>query len=253
MSTSSSDSEKSKTSEQEFYDDIGTSTRYARGWWQTIQQLRMDKKEAEQKLAESEKKLAAGKCDRCQSPSCVRNRPEKKQAAAEEKTLDEVYSQRTDYFLLAMALAQRAGWRASWREKEGEWVVLVIKTPEGEVSIHAKTNEVPKEVFEWGPASPWDNSTALEHKLRIRLVMKRSRNELMEEAYTMPKKPCMKLDDFPRGTRSPSMDEFNQLKARLDLLEGRSVGSFGGGAADIQQFLDYNKRCDRCFNTSGQK
>jgi hypothetical protein len=162
MSTSEKATDPADSEEaNNFYYDINCSNRYARYWWRKFVQMEAERDAAERYAAE--KKLAE---------------IEKKPAA--EKTLDEVYSQRTQYFLLAMALARKVGWRASWREKTDEWVVLVIETPVGEVSIHAKTSEVPEVEYEWPRAPAWDKSDAAVHVKRIAEVNKMLRPAALE-------------------------------------------------------------------------
>lgn len=86
-----------------------------------------------------------------------------------EKDLDEVYSQRTDLFLLAMALAKKQGYRTGVRENDGTWVVLSITLGEGQqISIHAKVTEVPDFILNGPEADPWDGSNDIDKHNRIR-------------------------------------------------------------------------------------
>lgn len=86
-----------------------------------------------------------------------------------EKDLDQVYSQRTDLFLLSMALAKERGWLVGARENDGQWVVLYIKMPTGEISIHAKVSEIDADILHKLPQElEWDGTNdEVKHK-RIR-------------------------------------------------------------------------------------
>lgn len=69
---------------------------------------------------------------------------------ASDKTLDEVYHERTDLFLLCMKLARQLEMRTGIRgSAEDAFVVLWIELSpsRNEISIHAKTNEVPESVL----------------------------------------------------------------------------------------------------------
>ena len=62
---------------------------------------------------------------------------------AEEKTLNEVYSQRADIFMLAMAFARQLGYEVGTRGDDDEWPVHVIVLPAGigEVALHVSAKD----------------------------------------------------------------------------------------------------------------
>lgn len=84
-----------------------------------------------------------------------------------DKTLDEVYEQRTDLFLLSMKMAQELNLKTGIRENDGEWVVLSIELPTGQISIHAQVKDVPSFILNGSKANDYDGHTNEEKKSRI--------------------------------------------------------------------------------------
>jgi hypothetical protein len=89
-----------------------------------------------------------------------------------DKTLDEVYEQRTDLFLLAMRMAQKLDYETGIRDNDGEWVVLSIELPTGQISIHAQVKDIPLEILNGSKAKEYDGHTDKEKKLRILSYLK---------------------------------------------------------------------------------
>ncbi len=86
----------------------------------------------------------------------------------EEKTLDAVYRQRGEAWMLAMAFAKLAGFEVGVREL-GEWPVHVIYLPKyGEVALHMKNTDTVANVLTVHTARQYDNHTDQEKSDRIR-------------------------------------------------------------------------------------
>lgn len=90
-----------------------------------------------------------------------------------EKTLEEVYKQRTDVWLLAMAFANELGYSIGVRydaeDRNREWPVLVIEDlPGGEIALHAKREDVHPVLLEaFETDKPYDGHTDQQKRERI--------------------------------------------------------------------------------------
>lgn len=99
---------------------------------------------------------------------------QKQSTGTDQKTLDEVYRQRLDVWMLAMALAQKQGHAVGVRydndsEEAKKWPCLVIEDlPGGEVSIHAKREDVHPVLLKKFPTNKaYDGSTDADKRKRI--------------------------------------------------------------------------------------
>lgn len=85
-----------------------------------------------------------------------------------DKTLDQVYSQRAEAWMLAMALARRAGFEVGVREP-GDWPVHVIVLPGlGEVALHVKAADALPSILEHATERTYDGHTNEDKSCRIR-------------------------------------------------------------------------------------
>lgn len=90
----------------------------------------------------------------------------------DEKTLDEVYRQRGEAWLLAMAMAKRAGFEVGVREP-GEWPAHVIYLPgQGEVALHMKASDAEPSVLDFPMERVYDGHTNEEKSTRIRAFVR---------------------------------------------------------------------------------
>lgn len=88
--------------------------------------------------------------------------------STEEKTLNEVYRQRAEAWMLAMAFAKLAGFEVGVREK-GEWPVHVIVLKDGkEVALHVAHEDTVAEVLDHETSRAYDGHTNTEKEARIR-------------------------------------------------------------------------------------
>ena len=88
--------------------------------------------------------------------------------SSEEKTLNEVYRQRAEGWMLAMAFAKLAGFEVGVREK-GEWPVHVIVLKDGkEVALHVAEKDTVAEVLDHETSRKYDGHTNAEKEERIR-------------------------------------------------------------------------------------
>lgn len=117
-------------------------------------------------------------------------------AAAAEKTLDEVYEQRTWLFMLACTLAREVNDQRAKRGKpilyltglrkqsDDAWPALVLKLPfVGEISIHAKKEHVmsaPSYIRDLYPGGDWDGSNDTVQRIRRYLNEEYDEEELGE-------------------------------------------------------------------------
>lgn len=108
------------------------------------------------------------------------------QTVAQEKTLDDVYEQRTWLFVLACNLATEVNclkqkleyrhgerpepkYELGCRERGPDWSVAVLHLPgQGEVAIHARTMDLKQAPYPWLRDYPagWDGSNALVERIR---------------------------------------------------------------------------------------
>jgi hypothetical protein len=92
----------------------------------------------------------------------------------ELKTLDDLYLQRGESWLLAMAMAKRAGFEVGVREL-GEWPVHVIYLPDyGEVALHMKRDDAEPCVLEYPTNRVYDNHTNEDKSKRIRAFVQKT-------------------------------------------------------------------------------
>lgn len=91
----------------------------------------------------------------------------------EEKTLNDLYTQRAEAWLLAMAFAKLAGYEVGVRE-QGEWPVHVIVLPKGEVALHMAREDAEPRVLEVPTAREYDGHTNEEKSKRIRAFVRSS-------------------------------------------------------------------------------
>lgn len=92
----------------------------------------------------------------------------------EQKTLDEVYRQRGEAWLLAMAFAKRAGYEVGVREP-GEWPVHVIYIPDiGEVALHMKDTDAEASVLDFVTDRKYDGHTNDQKSERIRAFVRKT-------------------------------------------------------------------------------
>ena len=85
-----------------------------------------------------------------------------------DKKLDEVYRQRAEAFMLAMAFAKEAGYEVGVREK-GDWPVHVIVLKAGkEVALHIASKDVVPELLHHEIDRPYDGHTDNDKEDRIR-------------------------------------------------------------------------------------
>lgn len=98
--------------------------------------------------------------------------------AEEQKTLDDLYTQRGEAFMLAMACAKLAGLEVGVREG-GEWPVHVINLPNlGEVALHMKGSEAEPLVLAKTTQLQYDGHSDAEKSERIRAFVR--------EVFLMP-------------------------------------------------------------------
>jgi hypothetical protein len=95
----------------------------------------------------------------------------------EQKTLDDVYRQRGEAWLLAMAFAKRAGYEVGVREP-GEWPVHVIYIPDiGEVALHMNQNDAEELVLDQVTNLKYDGHTNEQKSQRIRAFVRQTFEE----------------------------------------------------------------------------
>ena len=91
----------------------------------------------------------------------------------EEKELKDVYRQRGEAWLLAMAFAKLAGCQVGVREKAGGWPVHVIVLPSGEeVALHMAMDDAEGCVLEHETDRVWDKHDNAEKERRIRAFVR---------------------------------------------------------------------------------
>jgi len=91
----------------------------------------------------------------------------------EEKELNDVYRQRGEAWLLAMAFARLAGCQVGVREKAGGWPVHVIVLPGGkEVALHMAMADAEGCVLEHEIDLEWDKHDNAEKEKRIRAFVR---------------------------------------------------------------------------------
>ena len=84
------------------------------------------------------------------------------------KTMDQVYRQRTEAFMLAMAFAKQLGHEVGVRGN-AEWPVLVIRLKDDkEVAIHANTKDVVPQLLSHHADLKYDGHTDKDKETRIR-------------------------------------------------------------------------------------
>lgn len=84
------------------------------------------------------------------------------------KTQNDVYRQRTDAFMLAMAFAKKLGHEVGVRDGP-DWPVLVIVLENGkEVAIHARAEDVESNLLDHRTDHKYDEHTDKEKEARIR-------------------------------------------------------------------------------------
>ncbi len=88
-----------------------------------------------------------------------------------DKTLDQVYRQRTEVFMLAMALAKKLGYEVGVRGDD-EWPVLVLVLDNGEeVALHAAASDVQPELLAHKTKRKYDGHSDDDKEKRIRAVV----------------------------------------------------------------------------------
>jgi hypothetical protein len=92
------------------------------------------------------------------------------------KTMEDVYRERADAFMLAMALAKLAGLEVGVRGSEDpDWPVHVIYLPEiGEVAIHMAQEDTLPAVLEHKSSLEYDGHTDEDKSLRIRQFVEKT-------------------------------------------------------------------------------
>ena len=91
----------------------------------------------------------------------------------EEKELKDVYRQRGEAWLMAMAFAKLAGCEVGVRENDGEWPVHVIVLPSGkEVALHMAMADAEGCVLGHETKREWDNHDNAEKEKRIRAFVR---------------------------------------------------------------------------------
>ncbi len=84
------------------------------------------------------------------------------------KTIGEVYRQRTEAFMLAMAFGKKLGYEVGVRG-DAEWPVLVIVLEDGkEVAIHAHADDIVPQLIDHRTDRRYDNHTEKDREVRIR-------------------------------------------------------------------------------------
>ena len=90
------------------------------------------------------------------------------QATEGEKTLDEVYVQRGEAWMLAMAFAKLAGFEVGIREP-GAWPVHYIMLPgDKEVALHMALKDAELSILKLTSTRAWDGHTNEDKSTRIR-------------------------------------------------------------------------------------
>lgn len=90
----------------------------------------------------------------------------------EQKTLDDLYTQRGEAWMLAMAFAKLAGYKVGVRE-HGEWPVHVINLPNlGEVALHMKDSEAEPLVLAAKTELQFDGHNNAQKSERIRAFVR---------------------------------------------------------------------------------
>lgn len=81
--------------------------------------------------------------------------------------LDEVYAERNAVVLAFAVLAARAGWKVGYVKDEAEpgWPVLMIDTPEGQVSWHFWADDMPDHMPPYD--GDWDGHDTREKYARL--------------------------------------------------------------------------------------
>lgn len=92
------------------------------------------------------------------------------------KTMEEVYRERADAWMLAMAFAKLAGFEVGVRGSEDpDWPVHVIYLPEiGEVAIHMAQEDTLPAVLEHKSSLEYDGHTDEDKSQRIRQFVEKT-------------------------------------------------------------------------------